>query len=725
MFANPRQRYLKTDDPLADLAAITGFKGESAQRSVDDFAVDLEAELLGAFGGEQVAERDLDAALDADLAAGFHSEYGALPVSSDDLADELETGFADYANSNELRAPMDDEIALDDDFADELTPVEAETAEPVAMAAPVAAVETLDALVDLDFDDFDPVDFESAIDSENPPADTGADFEAALYAEIQTAPTAEAFEPYVAEPTPAAAPAADGFEAELSAELDRAPAAAPQDPFAELAALAASYKTARPSVFARAPSWTVRRDEPVAASSPVAEPVAAAPAVSGEAFDAIETVDETIPVTDDFELPEFEYADERHAYAETEPDFAEDAPAATAAPADFALDEGELSDFFDRELARAEAAMASVAAPVGANGPFMSTADEAADAGTYRPVRSNRGLFVAAGVAALALIGGVAAMTFMGGDIAPSQPAVIKADSQPVKVKPAKPGGAEIANQDKAVYDKVAGAEAKAAPEQKALVTAAEEPVDVVAVAQERTPAVKAEDRLAAEAEAPAANPATAAVQPKKVRTMIVKPDGTLVTRDAPEAPAAPVAAAPEAQQAEVAYQPPVAAAPAQETVAIAEPVAEADPVKSAIADTTEAVAAPAQPAVDADAAAAKAAAKAKAKADAKAKAKAEAKAKAKAEQVASADPAPAAAGGEWSIQIASQPSKEGAQASYKSLSGKFGSILGGRGVSIIQAEVAGKGTFYRVRVPAGSKADANELCARYQAAGGSCFITR
>ena len=30
-----------------------------------------------------------------------------------------------------------------------------------------------------------------------------------------------------------------------------------------------------------------------------------------------------------------------------------------------------------------------------------------------------------------------------------------------------------------------------------------------------------------------------------------------------------------------------------------------------------------------------------------------------------------------------------------------------------------------RFRIPAGSKSDANSLCARYQAAGGSCFITR
>ena len=76
-------------------------------------------------------------------------------------------------------------------------------------------------------------------------------------------------------------------------------------------------------------------------------------------------------------------------------------------------------------------------------------------------------------------------------------------------------------------------------------------------------------------------------------------------------------------------------------------------------------------------------------------------------------------------MQIASQPSPEGAQKSYVDLAQRYGSILGGRGVNIVKADIAGKGTFWRVRIPAQSKAEAVELCERFKAAGGSCFIAK
>ncbi|MEP0698300.1 MAG: SPOR domain-containing protein, partial [Nitratireductor sp.] len=80
---------------------------------------------------------------------------------------------------------------------------------------------------------------------------------------------------------------------------------------------------------------------------------------------------------------------------------------------------------------------------------------------------------------------------------------------------------------------------------------------------------------------------------------------------------------------------------------------------------------------------------------------------------------------GEWSMQIASQPSPEGAQKSYANLSARYGSILKGRGVNIVKADIAGKGTFWRVRIPAGSRAEATRLCEQYKAAGGSCFVAK
>ena len=50
---------------------------------------------------------------------------------------------------------------------------------------------------------------------------------------------------------------------------------------------------------------------------------------------------------------------------------------------------------------------------------------------------------------------------------------------------------------------------------------------------------------------------------------------------------------------------------------------------------------------------------------------------------------------------------------------------MGGKGVTIVKAEISGKGTFYRVRVPAGSRSDAQALCEKYKAAGGNCFVSK
>jgi hypothetical protein len=76
-------------------------------------------------------------------------------------------------------------------------------------------------------------------------------------------------------------------------------------------------------------------------------------------------------------------------------------------------------------------------------------------------------------------------------------------------------------------------------------------------------------------------------------------------------------------------------------------------------------------------------------------------------------------------MQIASLPSEAEANKSYANLSKKFASVLGGRSFEVRKAEIAGKGTFYRVRIPAGSKDEAAALCQQYRSAGGSCLISK
>ncbi|MGQ3293090.1 MAG: hypothetical protein ACT6U0_12865, partial [Shinella sp.] len=168
------------------------------------------------------------------------------------------------------------------------------------------------------------------------------------------------------------------------------------------------------------------------------------------------------------------------------------------------------------------------------------------------PARPRRGLLIAASIAGLVLIGGggvYAWSAFTGGSAGSGEPRVILADKEPVKVVPEEKGGKTVPNQDKAVYDRVAGDNAST-PQQEQLVTSTEEPVDVVqrTLTPETLPFDGPEDGVEAVIAAEEENrvlpgvdePATATadggnkplVSPRKVKTMIVKPDGTLVARE-------------------------------------------------------------------------------------------------------------------------------------------------------------------------------------------------
>ena len=342
---------------------------------------------------------------------------------------------------------------------------------------------------------------------------------------------------------------------------------------------------------------------------------------------------------------------------------------------------------------------------------------------------------LAATVAGLAIVGGAGVYAWMNGSapgFSNSDPKIILADKTPVKIVPVEKGGKTVPNQDKAVYDRVAGAGADA-PQQGTLVSSTEEPIDVVqrtltpetlpleGRADEALPGVMPEDddgadRLTPDDGQTAANAApqddsTPAVSPRKVRTMIVKPDGTLVAREETAAPETQVAAADPAVKPvkTTSIKPAAEAKPDVSALeeAAAVKVEETAPVRPVPTKTVTEAVPQAKPAV----------------------AEPVASNEKTATTPATENPAPvqtaSVAPGSYVIQIASLPSEAEAQKSYNSLSGKFGSVIGGRGVDIKKADIAGKGTYYRVRIPAGSKDEANALCSRYKSAGGSCLVTR
>ncbi len=356
----------------------------------------------------------------------------------------------------------------------------------------------------------------------------------------------------------------------------------------------------------------------------------------------------------------------------------------------------------------------------------------------------SRGLLMAGTAVVVLLLGGgglYAWLTGPGGAVISSgEPQVIAADKDPVKILPEDPGGKSVPNQDKAVYDRVAGAVED--PKQESLISSSEEPVDVVqktlipetlplegeSEAQALgTPVGETEDPRLLPDETGAAQPAqpdsaeAPTITPRKVRTMIVRPDGTLVAQEVPEEPAAPTLEKPATAEP--------AATPAPGKPALAAPSTASEP--AAPAATANAPTGPvptARPATRAETAAAAPAVQAPAPA-------APTEAAAPAQPAASPAPAPAApetaaaqpqtAAGGYYIQVASLPSQAEAEKSYKNISSKFGSVVGGRAYEIKRAEISGKGTYYRVRISAGSKADAAALCERYKAAGGSCLVTK
>ncbi|MDE1158853.1 MAG: SPOR domain-containing protein [Neorhizobium sp.] len=395
------------------------------------------------------------------------------------------------------------------------------------------------------------------------------------------------------------------------------------------------------------------------------------------------------------------------------------------------------SDLDEFERALEEDFRRSLANPLPAGG-----RDEdryVAEVDDERPRRSMRswaipvvalGVVVLLGGGAYALLGGgVSKMVGSG------EPVVIAADKDPVKVVPENPGGKTVPNQDKAVYDRVAGTTSEA-PKQQQLISSDEQPMDVV----QKTlmpDTLPTDGDGEADATATDASDTTdprllpqqqgnqdIAVAPRKVKTMIVRADGTLVEQDAP-ASATPALAAPTgAKLAATAASPAQSVsgqstpAPSQGMPSPASAIQASAPVADAV-DSGPAVRAPvpsarpSQPAANARPAAPTQVAQAAAQPVAASPAQA------------AATPSANAAKGGYFIQVASLPSQAEAQKSYQSISAKFGSVVSGRGVDIKAAEIAGKGTFYRVRIPAGSKADAIALCERYRSAGGSCLVAQ
>jgi SPOR domain len=87
-------------------------------------------------------------------------------------------------------------------------------------------------------------------------------------------------------------------------------------------------------------------------------------------------------------------------------------------------------------------------------------------------------------------------------------------------------------------------------------------------------------------------------------------------------------------------------------------------------------------------------------------------------------DATPATTSGGWSVQLAAPKSEAEAKSAAAKLTSKYGAELNGSQIGVHKAEVKGE-TIYRLRVSGLTKADAAAMCARLKGEGGQCFIAK
>jgi len=295
-------------------------------------------------------------------------------------------------------------------------------------------------------------------------------------------------------------------------------------------------------------------------------------------------------------------------------------------------------------------------------------------------LKSRSAVMVGAALLGAIALGGVLALAYKqsGGGLGSEPPPLVQADSTPVKAAPDQPGGKQFPHKNKLIYDRLQNADE---PAGEKLVPRQED------VAVPALPGSDTGGTPAAVATTDPAPPTTQAVPgampvaavndlsmpeggPRKVRTMVVRPDGSVEAAAVPAPPAEaaqPQAAAGNPQSLAAAPPPPANAAP-QETASVPAP---------------------------------------------------EAKPKPPAQQTAAAAPKAAAKPKEYVVQVGSKKNQTDALASFADIQQKYPTLLGSYRPIVQKANLGAKGTWYRLRIgPVADKTAANKLCSQLKSQG-------
>lgn len=268
---------------------------------------------------------------------------------------------------------------------------------------------------------------------------------------------------------------------------------------------------------------------------------------------------------------------------------------------------------------------------------------------------------------------------------------VVQADSRPVKEMPADAGGKEFPHKNKLIYDRLSNenqAETEnLVPRQEDVAVPALPPS--TATGGLTAPVANTDFMTPPTTQAVAAVPNAVPMEetgadggPRKVKTMVVRPDGSVMP---PPADAAP---------AEAAGQPP--AAPADMTTAAGAAPA-AMPVPNAAIPADAAAAAPAAPAPATPEAAAP-------------------------QQVAAA--APAAAPAKYAVQLSARKSQTEALAAFADIQQKHPTLLANYRPMVSKDTLGTQGTLYKLRIgPIDGKTAADKLCGELKGQGTDCFV--
>jgi len=380
--------------------------------------------------------------------------------------------------------------------------------------------------------------------------------------------------------------------------------------------------------------------------------------------------------------------------ARIEPSFVPEAQKATPA------------DAFDQYLASVEQDTHPEGAAYGADlGATQNDADGAYD--TDRPLRRvsprRRLVSVGAGIAVVA-VAVTGALTYKGlshsdhGGVP-----VVQADSTPLKVAPKVADGVEIPDQNRQIYDPKGKKDG-----QIKIVNREEQPLDVAEAA--RTAQGTGPAGGAQSGTTPGNGPFEAFGEPRRVRTVAVKPD-------APPAPPAREAQA-DAGPAPI----PTMVLPTDE------PPAKAPPMRQAAAGLATATPAPMTPPPEATPVEAAAPKPVAVKPPPKAAQRVATVAPAAPDTTSSTaisddDAVRSGPVSGFSVQLGVRSSAAEAKAALRQMQAKY-TQLAGKPELIRQAEVNGK-TIFRVRVGPLEKGAASSLCSALQSAGGQCFVAK